>query len=236
MWDSSTKTGISNAKVTVTDSVNNYQTYVCTDSGGYYSLITNGAGNYSYAVGAYSDYAASENVSFAANSSYDGPGYGLVEGGSSTGCGSGGGGGGGGCLLSGTQITLAGGGTKAINKLQVGDAVLGYNVTTGSWVPETVTSNSYTFVNQILSIDNGLLETTLTDQPLYVRNGTWTGWVQDPQDLIPGEQLFMPTTGAWVNVTSLQILTDHYKVYDLRVTAPNDFVANGILALDKHII
>lgn len=139
-------------------------------------------------------------------------------------------GGGAGCVLAGTLISTPNGGQKRVEQLSEGDAVLGYNVTTGSWVKESVTSNTATNVNEVLSVNNGLLETTLTDQPLYVRNGTWTGWVRDPQNLTAGEQLFNPWTNSWTSITSLRVLTGTFTVYDLRAWAPNDFVANGILA------
>ena len=141
-------------------------------------------------------------------------------------------GGGGGCVLAGTLIATPNG-AKRVETLTAGDAVLGYNVTTGSWVRETVTSNSASTVSQVLSIDNGLLVTTLTEQPLYVRNGTWVGWVHDPQNLTVGEQVFLPWTGSWITITSLKVLHGTFTVYDLRVTAPSDFVANGVLSLDK---
>ena len=131
------------------------------------------------------------------------------------------------------QLTAVKPAPSRVRTIAVTDTVLGYNVTTGSWVQETVTSNTASTVSQILSINNGLLVTTLTEQPLYVRNGTWVGWVHDPQNLTVGEQVFLPWTGAWVTITSLKVLTGTFTVYDLRVTAPNDFVANGVLALDN---
>lgn len=141
-------------------------------------------------------------------------------------------GGGGGCVVAGTQIA-APNGQKRVELLSQGDTVLGYNITSGSWVKESVTSNTATNVIAVVSINNGLLETTLVDQPLYVQNGTWTGWVHDPLNLSVGEQVYDPSTGSWITITSLQLLTGYFTVYDLRVTAPNDFVANGVLALDK---
>ena len=140
-----------------------------------------------------------------------------------------------GCLLAGTLISTPHGGPKRIEQLSDGDAVLGYNVTTGSWVNERVTSDTASTVDEILSINDGLLEATLTDQPLFVRNGTWVGWVLDPQNVTVGEQLFNPLTQSWVNITSLQVLQGSFKVYDLQTTAPNNFVANGVL-VDRKIL
>lgn len=143
-------------------------------------------------------------------------------------------GGGGGCVVAGTEITATTtGGQKRVEQLSQGDSVLGFDITSASWVKESVTSNSPTNVIAALSINNGLLTTTLVDQPLYVRNGTWTGWVHNPLDLSVGEQVYNPLTGSWTTITSLQLVTGSFTVYDLRVTAPNDFVANGLLTLDK---
>ena len=134
----------------------------------------------------------------------------------------------GGCVLAGTDIATPDG-RVAVNKLMAGAAILGYDVATGAWVDETVTSNAMTQVDRILSINDGLLGVTLTDQPLLVQNGTWVGWVRDPQNLTVGEELFNPATASWVNITSLEVLQGKFKVYDLQATAPNDFVANGVL-------
>ena len=138
--------------------------------------------------------------------------------------------GGGGCVLAGTLISTPKGGQKRVEQLSQGDAILGYDVASGSWVKESVTSNAPTTVGDVLSINNGLLVTTLTDQPLYVQNGTWTGWVHDPQNLSVGEALYNPSTGSWVSITSLTVQIRTFTVYDLRATSPNDFVANGVLA------
>ncbi len=138
----------------------------------------------------------------------------------------------GGCVLMGTLITTPSG-EKRVELLSQGDTVLGYNVTSGSWVKESVVTNTATSVNGVLSINDGLLVVTVTEQPLYVQNGTWTGWVRDPQNLSVGERVLDPSTGSWITLTSLQMLYGTYTVYDLRVTAPKDFVANGVLALDK---
>jgi hypothetical protein len=139
-----------------------------------------------------------------------------------------------GCVLSGTAVMLPGGGTQLVDKLKHGDEVLGYNVTTGTLVPETIIANSHTKVHQIMSINDGLLNLTSTDQPLYVRNGTWQGWVKDPENLTVGEAVLMPWSGTWLNITSIQTLPyGSYTVYDLQVTGPTTFIANGLLALDK---
>lgn len=137
-----------------------------------------------------------------------------------------------GCVLAGTRVAVPGG-TVAVDDLAAGATVLGYNTTTDTWVRETVLGNSYSYVNRIVSVNDGLLEITPTDQPLWVANGSWVGWVHDPQNLSVGEKLFVPGTRSWIAITDLETLRGHFKVYDLMVTFPNDFLANGVLTLDK---
>lgn len=140
-------------------------------------------------------------------------------------------GGGGGCMLSGTPVLLANGKTTLpIDKLGEGDQVLGYNVTTGQLVPVTVVSNTYSHVPEVMNINNGTLVVTPTDQPLYARNATWQGWLRNPEELQTGWQLFSPATRSWVTVTSVMMQSGNLKVYDLKTSLVNDFIANGILA------
>jgi hypothetical protein len=134
----------------------------------------------------------------------------------------------GGCVLSNTSITMANGKTVPVQTVKLGDNIMGYNVQTGTYVTETVTSNNCTKVNAILSINNGLLYVTLTDQPIYTDHG----WVKNPQDLIVGWQIYDPIHNAWIRVQSLEKLNGHFLVYDLRATTPDTFIGNGIL-LDR---
>ena len=200
-----------------------------TNSYGFYSVTAGMLGTYTFNVGANGYYSASGSKDVNAWGTTFWMNFTLTPVPPPSG-----GGGGGGCVLAGTLIA-APNGQKRVELLSQGDIVLGYNVTSGTWVKESVNSNTASTVSEVLSINNGQLEVTLTEQPLYVQNGTWIGWVRDPQNLSVGEQIYNPSTGSWIPITSLQVLSGTFTVCDLRVTAPNDFVANGILALDKHI-
>lgn len=140
---------------------------------------------------------------------------------------------GGGCVLSGTQVLTHGNETRSVDSLKPGQTIVGWDTMERRFVNETVLNNTASFVTQVDSINNGQLLVTTSDQPLYVRNGTWQGWIQNPNDLTAGEQLFQPATGRWLNITSIQLMSGNFKVYDLRVTAAKDFIANGLLAGDK---
>jgi subtilase family serine protease len=134
----------------------------------------------------------------------------------------------GGCVLFGTLITMADGKTVPVQKVKPGDSIMGYDVQTGTFVTETVTSNNCTTVNEVLSINNGLLYVTPTEQPIYTDHG----WVNNPQDIMIGWKIYNPTTNTWTTVQSLTTLKGNFQVYDLQATQPNTFIGNGIL-LDR---
>ena len=75
---------------------------------------------------------------------------------------------------------------------------------------------------------------TSTNQPLWVKNGTWIGMVNDPRNLTVGEYLYNPTTSTWIEITSLSTLTTLTPVYDLQVGGPGDFKAGGVLSFLKY--
>jgi hypothetical protein len=137
----------------------------------------------------------------------------------------------GGCVLAGTCILMADGKEVPVQDVKPGDEIMGYDVQTGTFVAENVTSNKCTIVNEILSINDGLLCVTPTDQPIYTDHG----WVVNPQDLKIGWRIYDPTSNSWITIQSLQTLKGHFDVYDLRATEPNTFIGNGIL-LDKKVL
>ncbi len=140
--------------------------------------------------------------------------------------------GGGGCVDQNTPI-LTDEGYRAVQSLRAGDTVAGYDLNTGRTVTEHVLSNIESQVNTIVSLNNRELRLTATDQPIYVRNSTYTGWERNPENLRLGDSIFNPITHQWVAVTGIQIVNDKTLVYDLVLDGPKDFIANGFLLLDK---
>jgi hypothetical protein len=135
------------------------------------------------------------------------------------------GGGGGGCVLYNTRILMADDKEMPIQTIKPGDEIMGYDVQSGAFVTETVTSNEHTIVDEILSINDGLLQVTQTDQPIYTDHG----WVKNPQDLVIGWRIYDPVHNSWITIQSLETLKGHFPVYDLRATKPNTFIGNGVL-------
>jgi hypothetical protein len=137
----------------------------------------------------------------------------------------------GGCVLQGTRILMADGETLPVQAVKPGDTIRGYDVQTGKFIPETVTSNNCTIVDNILSLNKGMLYLTPRDQPIYTDHG----WIRNPQDLKIGWKIYSPTKNAWITVNSLENLKGHYRVYDVVATQPDTFIGNGLL-LDRKPI
>jgi len=113
------------------------------------------------------------------------------------------GGGGGACVAEGTLVTMADGSVKAVEDIEVGDQVLGFDPITGSYVAENVLDVTSTKVELIENINNGALRLTPTDQPVYIRNSTYEGWLRDPEKIEVGWEIFDAETSTWVAVTSI---------------------------------
>lgn len=136
------------------------------------------------------------------------------------------------CVLEGTQILLPDGTSKPIEDLKKGDSIAGYDIGSGEFVSEIVMGNMRSHVSSVIDINHGLLVVTQTCQPIYVRHDSFAGWVTDSRDLQVGWEIFSPTSGTWVLITSLDLLQGRFVVYDLGATSPDNYVANGLL-LDR---
>ncbi len=106
---------------------------------------------------------------------------------------------------------------------------MGYDFQQGRLVPLELLTNKMSWANSVISINDGALVLTKTDQPIYVKNSTFVGWVRDPQDLKVGEFIFNAVQGNWVPITSIQSLQERIRVYDVVTVGPNNFIANGYL-------
>ena len=89
-----------------------------------------------------------------------------------------------------------------------------------------------THVSELLSINDKQLELTTTDQPIFMRNASFMGWIRDPKDLQVGDELFNPVNQSWIRINSLTFEHGNFKVYDIETAPYNNFIANGML-LDR---
>ncbi len=142
------------------------------------------------------------------------------------------GGGGGGCVAEDTPI-LTDDGYVAVQDLKKGDIVLGYDLLNGSLVPVTFVSAKASWSEDLVVINDGALVLTAVDQPVFALRGNVTDWIRDPQDLKVGDSIFDAVNGVWIPISSIDVQTERTRVYDVVVTSPNNFVANGFLLLDK---
>jgi hypothetical protein len=136
--------------------------------------------------------------------------------------------GGGGCVAKGSPI-LTPDGYVPVQDIKTGDSVEGFNFLSGSLVKERVLFNNKTEVSNVINVNNGTLLLTPTDQPLYIMNSTFIGWLKNPENLTAGDSIFNPLNNSWTQVWSVALETDHTIVYDLVLTSPNNFIDNGFL-------
>lgn len=140
----------------------------------------------------------------------------------------GGGGGGGGCVNIGTPI-LTPAGYVPVQKLKAGQSIVEFNTTSRQFFDGIFLSANVTKVPEVLSINQGELVVTPTDQPIWVMNSTFVGWLHDPQNLMVGDLLYDPVNNTWIPVSSLTILNEKTYVYDVQTSVANDYIANGFL-------
>lgn len=132
--------------------------------------------------------------------------------------------GGGGCVATGTQILMATGTTEAVQHLNPGDRIRGYSWATGNYTNETVAYVNSSTQNSLVKI-NGALVVTSVNQPLFISNLTYLGWMLDPRNLTVGDFMFDPINFDWVKITTLSTVTTNTLVYDVRVnTGFFDFI------------
>lgn len=137
--------------------------------------------------------------------------------------------GGNGCVNNGTPILLANGSYEMVQNLKIGDQVAGYNFSSNSLQNIALTNLTSTSTSELLNINSGLLELTPTDQPIYMTNSSYTGWIINPKDLKVGDFIFNPVNNSWIKITSLRDMHGHFTVFDVVTSPLNNFVGNGIL-------
>ena len=139
--------------------------------------------------------------------------------------------GGGGCVASGTPI-LTIQGYRPVQDLQLGQTLVGYNLTTGKLQNVSLLDNNASSTNRLVDINHGFLEVTPTDQPILIKNESFVGWLRDPQNLTIGDWMLDPVNSSWIFVYSLSTVRGHAEVFSVVVSGPNTFIANGVL-MDK---
>jgi len=139
--------------------------------------------------------------------------------------------GGGGCVATGTPI-LTDEGHVPVQKLRIGDKVMGYDLAAGHLVLLNLTALVKASEDVLISVNGGALLLTPYNQPIYIKNDTFTGWLRDPALLTVGTMIFDAVHGQWVPIMGLEPVLKKTTVYDVATDGPNNFVAN-IYLLDR---
>jgi hypothetical protein len=137
----------------------------------------------------------------------------------------------GGCVAWGTPI-LTPTGYVAVQNLRQGQQVEEFNLSTGALAPGVYLSGNPTNVTQLIDINQGRLFLTPTDQPIFIQNATFTGWLRDPQNLTTADRIYDPVSQIWIPVTGVLRIHQSSIVFDVVTSGFNNFIANGTL-LDK---
>ena len=154
-------------------------------------------------------------------------------------------GGGGGCLLEGTLVSLANGTTIAIEELTTGtelssiivgdmpnsddvDTLLTWSQANPTLANTTtsVTNNKMSITDTIFNFNNDLIKSSAEHLHIIKRNNICM--VVKANTIRLGDSL-ISGTGSIVLVTSVQVITGMFKVYELDVETNDTFIANGIL-------
>ncbi|HKN07619.1 MAG TPA: hypothetical protein VJ021_08530 [Thermoplasmata archaeon] len=138
----------------------------------------------------------------------------------------------GGCVALGTPI-LTPRGYVQVQNLKAGGKIEEYILSSQSMTTGTFISGNTTQVNQTVDINNGWLSLTPTDQPIYIKNATFVGWLHDPQNLTTADSILDPVTQTWIHVVSVKLVDHQTTVYDVITSGRNNFVANGALLDEK---
>jgi len=136
---------------------------------------------------------------------------------------------GGGCVVDDTLIQMADGTLKEAKFIKLGDMVISYDIQNGTSMNETVLSVDKAHVDTIEVFNDGLLGTTLKNQPIYARNSTFEGWIKDPMDIEIGWEVYCPLNDTWIEINETEFIEGNHKVYDILTSGPNTFIGNGIL-------
>lgn len=140
----------------------------------------------------------------------------------------------GGCIAEGTEVALADGDVVPVEKLKRGQYIMGYDIASESLVTEQVLSVHKSYVNTLEVINGGALVVTPEDQPIYVKHGSYIGWVINPVELEVGWYIFCPQEDAWIPITSISFENGEFAVYEVVASDPDTFIAEGFL-LDVKI-
>lgn len=132
------------------------------------------------------------------------------------------------CFAPGTPISLANGMQLPIEKLQVGDLVLSYDVDSGRQAAGRVIrtmsgeSHSYFLLNDSIKVT--------AEHPFFV-DGEW----RPVKDLKPGDSL-LTVTGNQIQLASKEEVREEIQIHNITVEGYHNYYAAGILVHNKSLV
>lgn len=135
------------------------------------------------------------------------------------------------CFAAGTSVSLADGGFRNIEKVQIGDLVLARDIATGRTMSARVTKVYHHSENEMtdpLIVINGSLKVTANHR-LFV-NGNWQAAAQA---MIGGELL--NSDNSKTDIVSIETILDPVATYNLDVATYHNFFTNGFLVATTKV-
>jgi hypothetical protein len=132
------------------------------------------------------------------------------------------------CVAQGTSI-LTPHGYVSVQNLRPGETLMSFDITNQSLVESHLVRLTMTVESELVRINDGALVVTANDQPIFIANRTFTGWLMNPRDLVVGDLVYDPVHSAWIPIIHLSFVIESLPVYDVVTDGPNNFIANGML-------
>jgi len=118
---------------------------------------------------------------------------------------------------------LANGSSESISQLTPGTVLIGYDTNTHQLMPTVLQQIYPRTTHQIIIINNGAL-TVDGGEGIYIN-----GQLALASTLKVGDTLFEPIQNQSVTVTSIQVISGTFTLYDTLTTPTENFIANGYL-------
>lgn len=144
---------------------------------------------------------------------------------------------GGGCLIYNTPIMMADKTTKYIQDIQVGDKILSinskdkfFNTNKFRKSISIITGINSLLVDNIISINNGLITTSDSHINVIKRDNVWS--LITSKELLIGD-ILMDINKNEIKIISLDIINESQQVYNIVVDKEHIYFANNILTHNK---
>lgn len=142
------------------------------------------------------------------------------------------------CLVYNTPIIMNDGTIKSIQDIQIGDKILSISnkdkfFTTNKFRKSTanITGVNSILVNNVISINNGLLTTSDSHINVIKRDNIWS--LKTSKELLVGD-IIIDINKNEIKITSLDILNESQQVYNITVDKEHMYFANNILTHNKQ--